>query len=68
MFTTRNRAEAEALITLACPMNSAGQYIAPELAEEQTLENLNAFSNRLEDLYNKHINIDGDDEDDPLAS
>lgn len=56
MFTTRNRAEAEALITLACPMNHAGEYIAPELAEEQTMANLNAFSDRLEDLYNKYIN------------
>ena len=55
MFTTDTREEAEALITLACPMNSAGQYVAPELAQEQTMENLDAFGSRLKHLYNKFI-------------
>lgn len=39
-------------------MNYDGQYIAPELAEEQTLANLKAFSDRLEGLYYKHVRRD----------
>lgn len=39
--------EAHKLITLACEMNMRGEYIAKELAQEQTLENLDAFGERL---------------------
>ena len=55
MFSVNNEKEAKLLITLACPTNYSGEYIAPELAEEQTLDNLEAFSRRLESIYNKHI-------------
>jgi hypothetical protein len=41
------------LLTLACPTNRAGQFIAPELADEQTFENLQAFSDRLHDAAQK---------------
>lgn len=41
------------MIALACPMNYKGEYVAPELAEEQTPENLAAFANRLATLYAK---------------
>jgi len=53
VFTTDTKEEAEALIALACPTNTAGQHIAPELADEQNMENLQAFSARLERLYKK---------------
>ena len=55
VFTTDTPEEAELLITLACPLSYDGERIAPELAEEQTIENLNAFSARLADLYEKYV-------------
>jgi len=39
--------EAQMLITLTCPKEPNGDYIARELAGEQSLENLEAFSDRL---------------------
>ena len=58
VFTTNTREEAEKLITLACTVGYDGEYIAPELAYEQTFENLEAFSARLEDLYNRFVKGD----------
>ncbi len=55
VFTVQNSDEARKLLTLACPLNYRGQYVAPELAQEQTMENLEAFGARLEQLYNKFI-------------
>ena len=55
MFTVDNEEEAKLLITLACPMNYDGAHFAPELADEQTLENLTTFSDRLDDLYRRFI-------------
>ena len=55
MFTTDTPEEASALITLACPVDLDGNHYAPELAQEQTLENLTAFSARLADLYGRFI-------------
>ena len=56
MFTTNTPEEAELLITLACPLTYDGKArIAPELAEEQTIENLHAFSARLADLYERFV-------------
>jgi len=46
--------EAQRLITLACPRTDDGQFYAPELAEEQTLENLERFSDRLDNAH-KHL-------------
>ena len=36
------------MITLCCPLDNAGHYFARELAEEQTLENLERFSDHLQ--------------------
>ena len=38
---------AQSLIVLCCEMNFVGEYIARELAMEQTLDNLEAFGERL---------------------
>ena len=54
-MTVENEEEAKALITLACPLSLSGEYIAPELVQEQNLENLQAFSDRLNHLYEVHI-------------
>ncbi len=55
MFTVNNEEEAKLLIGLACPKNYDNQHFAPELAEEQTLENLYSFGDRLNDIYQKYI-------------
>ena len=55
MFTTDTKEEAEALLSLACSTNMKGEYISRELYQEQTMENLQTFSNRLDDIYHKYI-------------
>ena len=51
VFSVGSEKEAKLLITMACPTNIKGEYIAPELAEEQTLERLYAFGDRLRALH-----------------
>jgi hypothetical protein len=48
VFSVDTEEEAQRLLTLTCPVNMAGEFVAPELAREQTLENLEAFSDRLQ--------------------
>ena len=48
VFSTDTEEEAKNLIVMTCPMGRDGQYYARELAEEQTLENLQKFSDRLQ--------------------
>jgi hypothetical protein len=55
VFSTDTKEEAEALLVLACEKNMGGEYIARELAHEQTLENLQAFSDRLDGIYTKYL-------------
>lgn len=48
VFSVDTEEEAEALLVLTCPRAKDNKsFIAPELAEEQTLENLTRFSDRL---------------------
>ncbi len=49
MFTCRTEEEARVLVARTCRLNYDNEYVAPELVEEQTLENLAAFSDRLND-------------------
>lgn len=51
MFSVNTEEEAKSLLTLACPTNSAGEFVARELTQEQTLENLYAFGDKLEKYY-----------------
>lgn len=51
VFGVATEAEAEQLIVMACPTDMAGNKYARELAEEQTLENLVAFSDRLQKCW-----------------
>jgi hypothetical protein len=48
VFSTNTEEEAKALIVLTCQMDMDGHYYARELAEEQTLERLQMFSDRLQ--------------------
>lgn len=43
--------EARSLLVLSCPRNEAGEFVARDLVEEQTLENLETFSAKLEANY-----------------
>ena len=51
--------EAQRLLTLGCQTNYNGEYIARELVDEQTMDNLNAFGERLNDLYHQYIKAKG---------
>jgi hypothetical protein len=44
--------DARALLVLACQTNLDGEFLARELLEEQTLENLEAFGQRLAEGWN----------------
>ena len=47
VFSVADEEEARDLLTLVCPTNLKGQYVAQELVQEQTLENLEKFSDKL---------------------
>lgn len=51
VFSVNNEEEAKRLLAAACPTNLQGEYVAPELAENQTIERLFAFGRRLEKMY-----------------
>ena len=51
MFSMDTEEEARNLIVLTCGTTLNGDHYAKELVENQTLENLKAFSDRLEKAY-----------------
>lgn len=51
VFSVDTEAEAKSLIVLACETNGRGEYIAKELVMKQTLDNLQAFSDRLDKTW-----------------
>ena len=51
VYSVGDEAEARLLLATACPMNARGQYVAVELASEQTIENLQRFSDRLDSIH-----------------
>lgn len=53
VFSVDTEAEAEQLIIATCPRDAAGTHYARELAQEQTLENLQAFSDHLAETYER---------------
>ena len=55
MFSVGTDEEAERLLTLCCPKSVNGEYLARELTAEQSLENLEAFSKRLEEGHNRLV-------------
>lgn len=48
VFRVPTEKDAKNLLVLACPRNLDGEFVAPDLVVEQTLENLEAFSLRLQ--------------------
>lgn len=47
VFSVDNEEDAKRLIVAACPFEPGVGYYAAELADDQTLDNLAAFSDRL---------------------
>lgn len=58
-FSVNSVAEARKLLAVACLKNIEGEYVSPELAEEQTIERLFEFAKRLEHLYGRVIQRTG---------
>lgn len=53
VYSVDTEEEAEMLLRTACDTNVAGEYVARELVEEQTLENLEAFGARLQSVHER---------------
>ena len=51
VFSVETEEEAELLVVLACETNLNGEYVARELAHEQTFPNLEEFSTRLDRTF-----------------
>lgn len=51
VYAVADAKEATDLIVMACSRNGRGEYIADELAQEQTLDNLELFSERLNRMH-----------------
>jgi hypothetical protein len=48
VYAVADEKEAQDLLVLTCGTNIRGEYVADELVHEQTLENLERFSDRLD--------------------
>lgn len=47
VYSVDTEKQARDLLIAVCPTNYNGEYIAPELAQKQTLDNLKKFGERL---------------------
>jgi hypothetical protein len=59
VFSTDTEEQAKLLLASACETNLKRQYIAKELVLDQTLENLEMFSDRLAEMAER-LNLFGD--------
>ena len=53
MYSVDTEEEASMLLTMACSTNYSGDFIARELAGEQTLDNLADFGERLHAVHQR---------------
>jgi hypothetical protein len=53
VFSTTTEKEARMLLVMTCPTSYQGEFIAPELAEQQTIDNLQRFSDRLASAHDR---------------
>lgn len=51
VYSVGSRHEAKKLLVLACPTNYKHEFIAPELGLEQTIENLEKLSDKLDRFH-----------------
>jgi hypothetical protein len=66
VYSVGSDEEARRLVAMACKMNHAGQYFAPELADDQSLGSLENFARRLNALHdvlvaNRQCDCTGED-------
>jgi hypothetical protein len=55
VFSVDTEKEARLLLTMACQTNYQGEFVAGELVNNQNLENLQAFGDRLADMYSRYF-------------
>lgn len=55
VYSVDTEEEAKRLLVLACGTNLRNEFVARELGEEQTLENLYAFGKRLEETHGRFL-------------
>jgi len=55
VFSVGSEAEAKSLLTVACQTNIDGEFIARELAQDQTIDGLFAFGERLEKMHERMV-------------
>ena len=55
VYSVGTEKEAQDLLVLACSTNYKGEFIAKELMHEQTVDNLEAFGNRLDRIHDAFI-------------
>lgn len=55
VFSVSDEEEAKALLVMACGRNLDGEFVAKELVEDQTLENLQAFGDRLKEMHDRYL-------------
>jgi hypothetical protein len=48
VYSVGSEKEAMDLLVMTCPTNLKGEFVAPDLVLEQTLENLDKFAERLD--------------------
>lgn len=53
IYSVEDEEIAHRLLVLACETNIDGEFVARELAEDQSLANLYAFGDRLEKLHKR---------------
>jgi len=51
VYSVDTEEEARSLLVAACQTNHNNEFIARELSQEQTMQNLFAFSDRLEKIH-----------------
>ena len=55
VFSVGSEKEAESLLALCCSKNYTGDFVAFELAQQQTIENLARFGRRLAEWHDRYI-------------
>lgn len=55
VFSVDTEEEAKLLIITACPLGFDGHYYARDLAQDQTLENLYAFGEKLAMIHDRLV-------------
>lgn len=51
VYSVGDAEEARQLLVLSCPRNIHGDFVATELAQHQTLDNLEQFAQRLDRMH-----------------